>query len=77
LETSTYNPEQINEELCIKNLNQPLSNSAIQKFTEDINISDYIICKHEKGRICKCGISFGNEIFCKSKIINELKKQRQ
>ena len=75
MSTQTYKSDEVKEELCLADLNQPLSNSFIKNFTEDINIADYIICKHEKGKICKCGISFGNEIFCKSIVIIQLKKQ--
>ena len=62
------------DELCLNNLPDKLPNVTIRDFTEDINISGYIVCKHDKRRSCPMGISFGNEIFCKSDIIMSLRK---
>lgn len=62
------------KELCLNDLPDKLSDVTIQDFTEDINISGYIVCKHDKRHFCPMGISFGNEVFCKSHIIMSLRK---
>ena len=72
METGTQKIE-LNE-LCLNNFSGRLSHDFIQDFTEDINISGYLVCKHDKRHSCSMGISFGNEVFCKSEIINSMKK---
>lgn len=57
------------EEICLKDFNGPISINTLKVFTEDINISGYVICKHSKGHYCPLGIAFGDQTFCKSDII--------
>ena len=64
------------KEICLSDLKLPFSKKAIQSFTEDINITGYVICKHAKGKLCDLSVSFGSELFCKSEIINSLKENK-
>ena len=57
--------------LCFEEYGNDISREKISEFTQDINLKDYLVCKHKSGTFCGYGISYANLIMCNcNKVVN-------
>ena len=50
--------------LCLEELGKEMSAEKIKEFTKDINLKDYLVCKHKNGLFCSYGITYADVIMC-------------